>query len=201
MCLNVIHGISLVIMWTVFHQGYLRSAPRHPEHIPENRVCVVICAVKAEVGGAFRREPLLPQRRNSSLAEERFGRAYRSCADYLSFSYVSKDNDGVKEQLNEAQKKTKELRELSRELTSEQIAVFLALLDVGEFDYYSEQFDAILDYMKESNFDRMWSIRKIASNRDYIAAGLKKCGQPYFFSLLTENCTNVDSANKETVHL
>lgn len=128
-------------------------------------------------------------------------RVYRSCADYLSFSYVSKDNDGVKEQLNEAQKKTKELRELSRELTSEQIAVFLALLDVGEFDYYSEQFDAILDYMKESNFDRMWSIRKIASNRDYIAAGLKKCGQPYFFSLLTENCTNVDSANKETVHL
>lgn len=81
------------------------------------------------------------------------------------------------------------------------VAVFLALLDVGEFDYYSEQFDAILDYMKESNFDRMWSIRKIASNRDYIAAGLKKCGQPYFFSLLTENCTNVDSANKETVHL
>ena len=56
-------------------------------------------------------------------------------------------------------------------------------------------------YMKESNFDRMWSIRKIASNRDYIAAGLKKCGQPYFFSLLTENCTNADSANKETVHL
>ena len=103
--------------------------------------------------------------------------------------------------MNEAQKKTKELRELSRELTSEQIAVFLALLDVGEFDYYSEQFDAILDYMKESNFDRMWSIRKIASNRDYIAAGLKKCGQPYFFSLLTENCTNADSANKETVHL
>ena len=79
--------------------------------------------------------------------------------------------------------------------------MFLALLDVGEFDYYSEQFDAILDYMKESNFDRMWSIRKIASNRDYIAAGLKKCGQPSFFSLLTENCTNADSANKETVHL
>lgn len=50
-------------------------------------------------------------------------RVYRSCADYLSFSYVSKDNDGVKEQLNEAQKKTKELRELSRELTSEQIII------------------------------------------------------------------------------
>ena len=128
-------------------------------------------------------------------------RVYRSCADYLSSCPVTESNDDLREQLNETRKKTKELRELSQELTSEQIAVFLALLDVGKFDYYSEQFDAILDYMKESNFDRMWSIRKIASNCDNIAAGLKKCGQPYFFSLLTENCTNADSANKETVHL
>lgn len=123
-------------------------------------------------------------------------RVYRSCADCLSFSNVSKDNGGVKEQLNETRKKTKELRELSQELTFEQIAVFLALLDVGKFDYYSEQFDATLDYMKESNFDRMWSIRKIASNCDNIAAGLKKCGQPSFFRLLTENCANANSVNK-----
>lgn len=128
-------------------------------------------------------------------------RVYRACADYLSSIPVTESNDDFIEQLSEAQKRTKELREISQELTSEQIPVFLALLDVGKFDYYSEQFDAILDYMKESNFDRMWSIRKIVSNRDYIAAGLKKCGQPYFFSLLTENCTNADSANKETVHL
>lgn len=128
-------------------------------------------------------------------------RVYRACADYLSSIPVTESNDDFIEQLSEAQKRTKELREISQELTSEQIPVFLALLDVGKFDYYSEQFDAILDYMKESNFDRMWSIRKIVSNRDYIVAGLKKCGQPYFFSLLTENCTNADSANKETVHL
>ena len=72
---DVIHGIGLVIMWTVFHQGYLQSVLRHPGHIPGNQVCAVICAAKAEVGGAFRREPLLPQRQNGNQAEERFGRA------------------------------------------------------------------------------------------------------------------------------
>lgn len=128
-------------------------------------------------------------------------RVYRACADYLSSCPVTESNDDFKEQLNKAQKKTKELRELSQELTSEQIAVFLALLDVGKFDYYSEQFDATLDYMKENDFDRMWSIRKIASNCDYIAAGLKKCGQPSFFRLLTESRANANNANKETVHL
>ena len=121
-------------------------------------------------------------------------RVYRSCADYLSFSNVSKDSDNIKEQLNEAQKEAQELRELSQELTSEQLSVFLALLDIGKFNY-SEQFDATLDFVKESSFDRMWSIWKIASDFNYIVAGLKKCGQPYFFRLLTENCTNANNAN------
>lgn len=107
---------------------------------------------------------------------------------------ASKDSDDIKEQLNEAQKEAQELRELSQELTSEQLSVFLALLDIGKFNY-SEQFDATLDFVKESSFDRMWSIWKIASDFNYIVAGLKKCGQPYFFRLLTENCTNANNAN------
>lgn len=119
-------------------------------------------------------------------------RVYRSCVDYLSFSNTAGRNDDIKERLSEIQKETRELRKLSQKLTYEQIAVFLTLLDIGKGNAYSERFDAILDYMISSNFDRMWAIRKITHNPNYIATGLKKCGQPCFLRMLMRNTLSLE---------
>lgn len=119
-------------------------------------------------------------------------RSYRSCVDYLSFNNTAERNDDIEKRLGEFQKETRELRKLSQELTYEQISVFLALLDIGKGNEYSERFDAILDYMKSSNFDRLWAVRKIARNPNYIATGLKRCGQPSFLGMLTGNALSLE---------